>query len=70
MVNIVLKATKDSAFEQKVADFSRAILPYFGKKKQVTYHLNLSYWFFYFLFYFTSMFFFQAKFYASTLILF
>ena len=42
------------------------ILPYFGKRKQVTYHLNLSYWCFHIL---HSVLFFQAKFYASTLIL-
>ena len=39
---------------------------YFGKRKQVTYHLNLSYWCFHIL---PSVLFFQAKFYASTLIL-
>ena len=42
------------------------ILPYFGKRKQVTYHLNLSYSCFCIL---PSVLFFQAKFYASTLIL-
>ena len=41
-------------------------LPYFGKRKQVTYNLNLSYWCFRIV---PSVFFFQAKFYASTLIL-
>ena len=41
-------------------------LPYFGKRKQVTYHLNLSYWCFCIV---PSVFFFQAKFYDSTLIL-
>ena len=42
------------------------ILPYFGKQKQVTYYRNLSYWCFCIL---PSVLFFQAKFYASTLIL-
>ena len=37
----------------------KAILPYFGKRKQVTYHLNQSYWCFHIL---PSAFFFQAKF--------
>ena len=40
--------------------------PTFGKRNLVTYHLNLSYWCFYIL---PSVLFFQAKFYASTLIL-
>ena len=39
------------------------ILPYFGKRKHVTYHLNMSYWCFYDLLNY-SVFFFQSKFYA------
>ena len=39
----------------------RTILPYFGKRKQVTYHLNLSYWCLHIL---PSVLCFQAKFYA------
>ena len=36
-----------------------SILPYFGKQKQVTYHLNLSYWcFIVFIFYLVYVFFF------------
>ena len=42
-----------------------AILPFFGKRKQVTYHVNLSYWCFHIS---PSVLFFHAKFYASTLI--
>ena len=42
------------------------ILPYFGKRKQVTYHPNLSYWCFHNL---HNELFFQAKFHAETLIL-
>ena len=42
------------------------ILPYFGKRKQVTYHLNLNYWCFHIV---PSVLFFQVKFYAWTLIL-
>ena len=42
------------------------ILPYFGKRKQVTYHPNLSYWCFHIS---PNVLFFQAKFYAETLIL-
>ena len=41
-------------------------MSYFGKRKQVTYHLNLSYRCFRIL---PSVLFFQAKFYAPTLIL-
>ena len=37
------------------------ILPYFGKKKQVTYHPNLSYWCFHIS---PNVLFFQAKYYA------
>ena len=37
------------------------MLPSFGKRKQLTYHLNLSYWCFHIL---LSVLFFQAKFYA------
>ena len=44
----------------------RGLLPYFGKRKQVSYHLNPSYWCFCIL---PSVLFFQAKFYASKLIL-
>ena len=36
-------------------------LPYFGKRKQVTYHLNLSYWYFHIV---PNVLFFQAKVYA------
>ena len=42
------------------------ILPYFGKRKQVTYHPNLSYWCFHNS---HNELFFQAKFHAETLIL-
>ena len=42
------------------------ILPYFGKRKQVTYHPNLSFWCFHNL---HNELFFQAKFHAETLIL-
>ena len=42
------------------------VLPYFGKRKQETYHLNLSYWCFHTL---PSVFFFQAKFCTSKVIL-
>ena len=42
------------------------VLPYFGKRKQVTYHPNLSYWCFHIS---SNVHFFQAKFYAETLIL-
>ena len=45
---------------------SWAILPFSGKRKQVTYHLNQSYWCFHIL---PCVLFYQAKFYASTLIL-
>ena len=41
-------------------------LPYFGKRKQVTYHPNLSYWCFHIS---SNVLFFQAKFHAETLIL-
>ena len=41
------------------------ILPYFGKRKQVTYHPNLSYWCFHNS---HNELFFQAKFHAETLI--
>ena len=46
----------------------RIILPYFGKRTQVTYHLNLSYWCFHIL-PTCSVFFSQDKFHAQTLIL-
>ena len=42
------------------------VLPYFGKRKQVTYHPNFSYWHFQNS---HNEFFFQAKFHAETLIL-
>ena len=42
------------------------ILPYFGRRKQVTYHPNLSYWYFHNS---HNELFFQAKFHAETLIL-
>ena len=44
----------------------RCILPYFGKRKQVTYHPNLSYWCFHIS---PNVLFFLAKCYAETLIL-
>ena len=44
----------------------RTILPYFGKRKQVTYHPNLSYWCFHNS---HNELFFYAKFHAETLIL-
>ena len=43
-----------------------SVLPYFGKRKQVTYYLNLSYWCFRIL---PSVLFFHAKSYALTIIL-
>ena len=44
----------------------KSTLPYFGKRKQVTYHPNLSYWCFHNS---HNELFFQAKFHAETLIL-
>ena len=41
-------------------------MPYFGKRKQVTYHPTLSYWCFHIL---PNVLFFQAKYYAPTLVL-
>ena len=48
-----------------LSQYVEAILPYFGKRKQVTYHPNLSYW----CFHNSHELFFQAKFHAETLIL-
>ena len=59
---------KDSwqSMTQHREKFMRTILPYFGKRKQVTYHPNLSYWCFH---YSHNELFFHAKFHAETLIL-
>ena len=52
--------------ELNLTAFHGTILPYFGKRKQVTYHPNLSYWCFHSS---PNVLYFQAKFYAETLIL-
>ena len=57
-----------SADDTCMHDTCACVLPYFDKRKQVTYHLNLSYWCFHILP--SELYFFQAKFYAlKTLIL-
>ena len=54
------KKGKDDKKEPKL-DVSTVTVPYFGKRKQVTYHPNLSYGCFHIL---PTVLFFQAKYYA------
>ena len=67
--NWVLVNWKLTGFGGRITVFlnnRNTTLPYFGKRKQVTYHPNLSYWCFHNS---HNELFFQAKFHAETLIL-